>query len=272
MLRFTKMEGAGNDYVYVDNRNQTVMNPEMLAQKISNRHFGVGSDGLVLIELSEKADARMRMFNSDGSESEMCGNASRCVARYVWERFGLNKSELTLETGAGIKTVQIHEIQGVFESATVNMGSPILTPAQIPIDAKTNKIVIGDTSFICVSMGNPHAVTFVEDVNTAQVLTQGPFFETHPIFPRRSNIEFVQIISRSHVKMRVWERGAGETLACGTGACAVAVACVLEGKTDRKVQVELPGGILLIEWEETENQVLMTGPAVFVFEGEWIER
>ena len=270
MIRFTKMQGAGNDYIYIDNRDGAISDPAELSKKISDRHFGAGSDGLVLICKSDKADARMRMFNPDGSESEMCGNASRCVSRFVWERwFGKGKDSMTLETGAGIKPICIHSENGKFVCATVDMGAPILEPAKIPVKGDSNRVSIDGTEFTCVSMGNPHAVTFVQDVNTAPVLTKGPAFEVADIFPRKANIEFVQIIDRTHVKMRVWERGTGETLACGTGACATGVACVLNGKTDRKIELQLLGGTLIIEWRESDNHVLMTGPAEFVFEGEW---
>lgn len=269
MIPFTKMQGAGNDYIYVDNRDDLIKAPQELAIKISDRHFGVGSDGLVLICKSNVADARMRMFNPDGSESEMCGNASRCVARFVWERFGLNKNELTLETGAGIKSILIHEKDGKFVAATVDMGEPILEPKQIPVLGDSNEVCINQTHFTCVSMGNPHAVTFVENTDKAPVHTEGPLFEVNSVFPKKANIEFVQVVDKDHVRMRVWERGTGETLACGTGSCATGVACVLNQKTNRKIEMELLGGTLIIEWKESDNHVLMTGPAEFVFEGSW---
>lgn len=268
MIAFTKMQGAGNDYVYIDNRNGCVQHPETLAPKISDRHFGVGSDGLVLIENSQKADVRMRMFNPDGSEAEMCGNASRCVARFAWERF-FQKDRLSfdLETGAGIKHILIRAGKSGFESATVDMGVPILEPAQIPISADTNRIQLDGRAFTCVSMGNPHAVTFVENVQTAPVLTKGLEYELAAVFPRKSNIEFVEVLDRKTAKMRVWERGTGETLACGTGACATLVACVLNDKTDREIDLKLLGGTLHIEWRNSDSHVLMTGPAEFVFDG-----
>ncbi len=269
MIPFSKMQGAGNDYVYVDNRNDLVTDPCALAPQVSDRHFGIGSDGLVLIGNSDKADARMRMFNPDGSESEMCGNASRCVARFVWERWGLGKDTLTLETGAGIKIIDIKSENGKFVSATVDMGEPILEPSLIPVLGDSNQINLEGCDMTCVSMGNPHAVTFVDNVDTAPVLTQGPSLETNKIFPRKANIEFVQVMSKNKVRMRVWERGTGETLACGTGACATTVACVLRGKTHRKIELELLGGTLFIEWRESDNHVLMTGPAEFVFDGIW---
>ncbi|MBP5246359.1 MAG: diaminopimelate epimerase [Fibrobacter sp.] len=272
MIHFTKMQGAGNDYIYVDNRNGAVQDPAKLSPKISDRHFGVGSDGLVLISLSDKADVRMRMFNPDGSEAEMCGNASRCVARFAWERFfSKAKDEFDLETGAGIKHIVIHRDGDRFVSATVDMGAPILEPKTIPVAAETNKILLDGREFTCVSMGNPHAVTFVESVQTAPVHTKGPDYEIDKIFPRKSNIEFCEVIDNAHAKMRVWERGTGETLACGTGACATLVACVLNGKTSREIDLELLGGTLHIEWRKDNSHVMMTGPAEFVFEGTFEE-
>lgn len=272
MISFTKMQGAGNDYIYIDNREDIVKNPAELSRKISDRHFGVGSDGLVLICKSDKADIRMRMFNPDGSESEMCGNASRCVARFAWERFfDKSRDEFDLETGAGIKHIVIHRNGEHFLSATIDMGAPILDPAKIPVSAETNRIALDGRKFTCVSMGNPHAVTFVETVDSAPVLSKGPIYETDKVFPRKANIEFVEVLSPDHAKMRVWERGTGETLACGTGACATLVACVLNGKTDRKIDLELLGGTLRIEWREDNSHVMMTGPAEFVFEGTFDE-
>ena len=272
MIAFTKMQGAGNDYIYIDNRNEVVKNPAELSPKISDRHFGVGSDGLVLICSSDKADIRMRMFNPDGSESEMCGNASRCVARFAWERFfQKEKDEFDLETGAGIKHIVIHHDGKNFQSATIDMGAPILEPEQIPVAAPTNRIRIDGREFTCVSMGNPHAVTFVDSVQTAPVLTKGPAYEMDKAFPRKANIEFVEVLSPTHAKMRVWERGTGETLDCGTGSCATLVACVLNGKTEREIDLELLGGTLHIEWREDNSHVMMTGPAEFVFEGTFDE-
>lgn len=270
MIHFTKMQGAGNDYIYIDNRNGAVKNPEELSPKISDRHFGVGSDGLVLIENSDKARVRMRMFNPDGSEAEMCGNASRCVARYAWERFfGKSEDAFSLETGAGVKQIVIHHEGEKFLSATVDMGAPILDPLKIPVFAGTNRISLDGRDFTCVSMGNPHAVTFVESVKTAPVLTKGPAYEIAGVFPKKANVEFCEVVDRKHAKMRVWERGTGETLACGTGACATLVACVLNDRTDREIDLELLGGTLHVEWREGDSHVLMTGPAEFVFEGDF---
>lgn len=276
-MRFTKMQGCGNDYIYINCFEERVEHPEKLAIAMSERHFGVGSDGLVLILPSEVADFRMRMFNLDGSEGKMCGNASRCVGKYVYEKGLTEKNEVTLETLGGIKLLRLHITDGIVEGVTVDMGEPILAAAEIPVLSEKQP-VIGETveildrkfEFTCVSMGNPHAVTFVGDVAEFPVERYGRAVEVHPIFPDRVNTEFVEIVDDGHVKMRVWERGSGETWACGTGASATAVACVLNGKTGRKVDVELIGGTLTIEWKEADNHVYMTGPAEFSFEGEWL--
>ena len=282
-MRFTKMQGCGNDYIYINCFKEKVENPEKLAIAMSERHFGVGSDGLVLIMPSEAADFRMRMFNLDGSEGKMCGNASRCVGKYVYERGLTEKTTVALETLGGIKILQLHVKDGIVESVTVDMGEPVLEAAEIPVlsdkhpvigetvEILDRKFVDGETYYItAVSMGNPHAVTFVKNVMEYPIEKYGRVSECHPIFPDRVNTEFVEIVDDSHVKMRVWERGSGETWACGTGASATAVACVLNGKTDRKVDVELIGGTLTIEWNAEDNHVYMTGPAEFSFDGEWL--
>jgi diaminopimelate epimerase len=271
MLKFTKMHGCGNDYVYIDGHVEKIAAPARLAPLISDRHFGAGSDGLVLILPSRKADARMRMFNADGTEAEMCGNAIRCVARYVYERRHVRRAVMTIETKAGVKTIRLTTKGGRVDAITVDMGAPVLTPADIPVAAASNRIRIGARAFVCVSMGNPHAVTFVPDVTRAPVREQGPALERHALFPRRCNIEFCQVITRDRLRMRVWERGAGETLACGTGACAAVVAAALEGKTGRRVRVGLLGGELAIEWSARDNHVYMTGPAEFVYDGVWLK-
>ena len=271
MLQFTKMTGIGNDYVYIDGFRHRVAQPSKLAIAMADRHFGVGSDGLVLILPSRKADCRMRMFNSDGSEAEMCGNAIRCVAKFVHDRGRVRKTALTIETACGIKPISLAVRGGKMVSATVDMGAPILEPALIPVAAKTNRIRLGGYAWTCVSMGNPHAVTFVKSAADAPVLVKGPGFERAPVFPRRCNIEFAEIVSRKRIRMRVWERGAGETLACGTGACATAVAAALNGLTGRDVDVELTGGTLHIAWSEADNRVRMTGGADFVFDGVWLK-
>ncbi len=276
-MRFTKMHGAGNDYVYINCFDEpTPADIPSTAIAISDRHTGVGGDGLVLISPSEVADARMRMFNADGSESEMCGNAIRCVAKYVSDRGIARKPELKIETGRGILTMQLFTgAGGKVEQVTVNMGAPILESARIPTtlpgDPPTNaKLDVAGMSIdvTCVSMGNPHCVTFVDEVNDDWVLRVGPQIERHPAFPRRVNAEFIQVVSRDEFIMRVWERGSGETLACGTGACASAVAGVLTGRTNRTVTAHLRGGDLKLEWSAS-GDVFMTGPATEVFSGEW---
>lgn len=276
-IRFSKMQGAGNDYIYIDATQSVPSNPESLAIRMSDRHFGIGSDGLVMILPSDKADFRMRMFNSDGSEAEMCGNATRCIGKYVFEKGLTSKTILTLETKAGIKHLNLHLADEKVREVTVDMGEPILTPSQIPVRSDNperkiaeNEIVGGDEYIITgVSMGNPHAVIFVDNISDEMVLVKGPILETAEIFPRKSNIEFAKVLDRNNIEMRVWERGTGETLACGTGACATAVAAVLCGLTDREVNLHLRGGKLKIHWKPETNHVLMTGPAEFICDGEY---
>lgn len=275
-MKFTKMHGAGNDYVYVNCFEPVELGDVTeLAIAISDRHFGVGGDGLVVICPSERADARMVMYNADGSEAEMCGNAVRCVAKFVYDHGIAAKEELTIETGRGVLALQCSVTDGKVDRVRVNMDQPILKSSEIPTTlagdppVKVPVEVDGRTLEItCVSMGNPHAVTFVDEVNDDWVLNIGPQVEVHEAFPRRINAEFIQVESRSKVIMRVWERGSGETLACGTGACASVVAGVLAGLLDRKVLVRLTGGDLEIEWAES-GEVYMTGPATEVFSGEW---
>lgn len=274
-MKFTKMHGCGNDYVYVNLFEEKIENPSQLAIEISERHFGIGSDGLVTIGPSEVADFRMRMYNADGSEAEMCGNASRCVGKYVYDHGLTSKSEITLETGAGIKILSFEIENEKVKRVTVDMGEPILKPELIPVVAKGEKVVKepievdGKTwEMTCVSMGNPHAVVFIEDVANFELEKIGPLFENHERFPRRTNTEFVEIISRTEASMRVWERGSGETWACGTGTCATVMACILNGLTENKVLVHLLGGDLEIEYLPKENRILMTGPATEVFTGE----
>ena len=276
-MKFTKMQGCGNDYVYINCFTETVKNPEKLAIAMSNRHFGVGSDGIVCICPSQRADFRMRMFNADGSEAEMCGNATRCIAKYVYERGLTRKTEISLETLAGIKILNIHVKDGVVDTVTVDMGEPILDGPNIPVASSENvvkgKILQAEDqsfAFTCVSMGNPHAVTFVEDVANFDVEKYGKVIETHPFFPKKTNVEFVEKIDDHTLQMRVWERGSGETLACGTGACATLVAAVQNGITGRKAALRLLGGELMIEWNEKDNHVYMTGPARFSFDGIWL--
>ena len=278
MIKFTKMHGLGNDYVYIDAINQKIENESSLAKFVSNRHFGIGSDGLILICKSEVADFKMRMFNSDGSEAEMCGNGIRCVGKFVYDKGLTNKTTVKIETLAGIKTLILNTKDGKVETARVDMGEPILEAEKIPVisteepvknlelEAENKKF-----KFTCVSMGNPHAITIVENTKEFDVEKYGKVLEVDKAFPKKANIEFAQVVDRQNINMRVWERGAGETLACGTGACATAVACNLNGLTDRKVNIELLGGTLNIEWNETDNHVYMTGPAVTVFDGELYE-
>lgn len=275
-MRFTKMQGAGNDYVYVNCFEEEVANPAEVAVKVSNRNFGIGSDGLILIMRSDKADVRMRMFNSDGSESEMCGNGIRCVAKYAFDHGIVAKREITAETGAGILTLQLFTgTDGKVDKVRVNMGAPRLTRAEIPMLGDPAGKVINEplnilhTTFqiTCASMGNPHCVIFVEDLGTFPVEKYGPLIENHEMFPRRTNVEFVQVVSRTEVRQRTWERGAGETLACGTGSSAVTAACVLNGLTEKKILNHLLGGDLEMEWGDDGN-IYMTGPAVEVFTGE----
>ena len=274
MIKFTKMQGLGNDYVYMDAIHQKIENESSLAQFVSNRHFGIGSDGLILICKSDIADFKMRMFNSDGSEAEMCGNGIRCVGKFVYDKGLTDKTTVTIETLAGIKTLELNTKDGKVETVKVDMGEPILTPKEIPVisDEEPVKNLMLEAEgkkfkFTCVSMGNPHAITEVEDTEKFDVEKYGKVLEIDKAFPNKTNVEFIQFVDKNHVKMRVWERGAGETLACGTGACATAVACYLNGKTDRNVEVELLGGKLYIEWNEENNHIYMTGPAVTVFEG-----
>lgn len=277
-LKFTKMHGAGNDYIYVNGFSQTVENPAELSIQISNRNFGVGSDGLVLILPSDSCDFRMRMFNNDGSESEMCGNASRCVGKFVYDKGLTDKTEVSLETGAGVKILKLHVENGKVSRVTVDMGEPILQPNLVPVNlpgdvAISAPLTIDNTEYkiTCVSMGNPHAVVFTTGIDTMNLNELGPKFENNTIFPRRTNTEFIEVLDKKTLKMRVWERGSGETLACGTGACASLVAAVLNNLSDRKATLQLLGGNLEIEWDEATNHVFMTGPAATVFEGELSE-
>jgi len=277
-LKFTKMHGAGNDYIYVNGITQTIENPSQLAIKLSNRNFGIGSDGLVIIHSSDIADFRMQMFNSDGSEAEMCGNATRCVGKYVYDNGLTQKKKITLETKAGIKYITLLDGDGKSRNVVVDMGKPILDPQLIPVNIDQKPVLEYPLDIdgriwkiSCVSMGNPHAVVFTKDIDKLDLPLIGPKFETNPIFPRKTNTEFIEILDRNTINMRVWERGAGETLACGTGACASVVAAVLNDFCDHKVKVHLLGGELDIEWYKDNNHVYMAGEAVTVFEGIIIE-
>lgn len=274
-MKFTKMEGLGNDYVYINCFKENVKHPEEVAKKLSDRHFGIGSDGLILIKPSDKADFEMEMYNSDGSRSEMCGNGIRCVGKYVYDYGLTDKTEISVDTLAGIKYLKLEVVDGKVEFVTVNMGAPQLDPKLIPVAMDKERIVdmpvyIGDSKYniTCVSMGNPHCITFVDHTVKLPIEKIGPEFENDQLFPNRVNVEFVKIINRKEVKMRVWERGTGETLACGTGACAVTVACILNGLTEDEITVHLLGGDLRVKWDQDENVVYMTGPAKVVFDGE----
>lgn len=276
MIQFTKMEGLGNDYVYINAIMQNIEEPSSLAKIMSDRHFGIGADGIILICSSKVADFKMRMFNQDGSEAQMCGNGIRCVGKYVYDKQLTTKTNLKIETLAGVKNLKLVVDKGKVTEVTVDMGEPILAYEKIPVipEQKIEEDVIlkekGKTFLAtCVSMGNPHAVTIVEDLDEFPVEEYGKELETNSAFPEKANIEFVEIINGHEIKMRVWERGSGETLACGTGACASVVAMCLKNKTQREVVVRLLGGELKIQWDEISNHVFMTGPAKTVFEGEW---
>ncbi|MDE7160011.1 MAG: diaminopimelate epimerase [Muribaculaceae bacterium] len=278
-IKFVKMHGAGNDYVYIDAMNGLPADLPGLAREISDRHFGVGGDGLVVIMPSERGDFRMRMFNADGSEAQMCGNASRCVARYIHERGLSDKRRLTLETLAGIKVLTLGlDSAGKLESVTVDMGRPVLDPSAVPVrgeiapevGAVIPVMTCDGESYraVAVGMGNPHCVIFLDGPLTDHhVHHVGKTFETHPCWPEKANVEFARVINPETVEMRVWERGTGETLACGTGACATVVAGILTGRLERRAEVRVPGGRLVIEWDEKSGHVLMTGPAETVAEG-----
>ena len=276
-MKFTKMHGAGNDYIYVNGFEEQIENPVEFAIKYSDRHKGIGSDGLVMILPSASCDFRMRMFNADGSESEMCGNASRCIGKFVYDKGLTAKTEVTLETLAGVKVLKLElGADGFVEKVTVDMGEPILEGTKIPTTFDMPTVIDVPVTFnekihyniTGVSMGNPHAVIFTTGVLELNLPEIGPVIENAAIFPRRTNTEFIEVVSNNYVKMRVWERGSGETMACGTGACAAVVAGVLNGKNDRKTTVELLGGELTIEWKESDNHVYLTGGATTVFEGE----
>ena len=274
-MKFTKMHGAGNDYVYVNGINEVPNNLPDLSRAVSNRHFGIGADGLVIITSSDSCDFGMRIFNADGSEAEMCGNASRCIGKYLYENSLTDKTTISLETKAGTKILKLHLLDDHVKSVTVDMGEPIFDPAALGIQSDkarliNESLIAGGTEYriTCVSMGNPHAVIFVENLEDLDIEIIGPEIESHPFFKFRTNTEFVEVISPQLIKMRVWERGSGETLACGTGACASLVAAHLNGLCSRSASIMLPGGQLELEWRESDNHVYMTGPAVTVFEGE----
>ncbi|HIR76070.1 MAG TPA: diaminopimelate epimerase [Candidatus Choladousia intestinipullorum] len=283
-MKFTKMHGIGNDYVYVNCLREHVERPKETAVAVSDRHFGIGSDGLILIKPSDCADFEMEMYNADGSRGAMCGNGIRCVAKYVYDYGLTDKEQISVATGSGIKQLDLTVENGKVSLVKVDMGSPILEAEKIParrdyfgekqeqgdqrIIAENLAVQGRDYEVTCVSMGNPHCITCVDDVDGLEIEQIGPDFENHPAFPDRVNTEFIRVIDRNTVQMRVWERGSGETWACGTGACAVAVACILNGWTEDTVTVKLRGGDLDIFWDRQKNTVFMTGPAVTVFDGE----
>jgi diaminopimelate epimerase len=274
-MKFTKMHGCGNDYVYVNYLEEKVEHPDEAARKISDRHFGIGSDGLILIKSSDVADFFMDMYNADGSASPMCGNGIRCVAKYVYDNGLTKKQHITIETGAGIKYLDLKVKDHKVEEVTVDMGSPITDPKLIPVISDLQQVIampitVGgiDYKMTCVSMGNPHAVVFVEDTKAVDIEKIGPLFENHKLFPKRTNTEFIHVLDRKTIDMRVWERGSGETLACGTGACASAFACILNGYTEDKITVKLLGGELKVEYNRDNNTIFLTGPASTVYKGE----
>ncbi len=297
-MRFTKMQGCGNDYIYINGFTEQIGQEEKpdLVRCISDRHFGIGGDGAIFINPSEEADFEMEMYNADGSRAEMCGNGIRCVAKYVYDKGLTDKTDISIISCGQIKYLQLFLKEGKVDSVRVNMGAPELRPEQIPVTMEGAGSVSGDTSvsgrndggvngkesvidepitvqgkeyrMTCVSMGNPHAVIFMDDVPGLKIEQIGPDFEKHERFPKRTNTEFVKVLDRNTVQMRVWERGTGETLACGTGCCATVVACILNGLTDNKVTVKLLGGEIFIRWDREEDVIYMTGPAVTVFEGE----
>lgn len=283
-MKFTKMHGCGNDYVYVDCTKEVIPNISETAIRVSDRHFGIGSDGLILIKASDVADFEMDMYNADGSRGKMCGNGIRCVAKYVYDHGLTDKTTITVNTLSGIKTLKLTVEDGKVSKVRVDMGEPELIPAQVPVKASVlgladdrREAIVAEPLEIkgrsyditCVSMGNPHCITFIgEDVRNFPLEAVGPVFEKHELFPERVNTEFINVIDKDHLRMRVWERGSGETLACGTGACAVAVASYLNGFTGRSVDIELLGGHLKVVYDEKTNHVFMTGPATEVFSGE----
>ena len=275
-MKFTKLHGCGNGYIYVNLFEERLENPAEMAIAVSDHHFGIGSDGLITIGPSSVADFAMRIYNADGSEAEMCGNGIRCVGKYVYDHGLTDKTAIAVESGAGIKYLTLNVVNGKVDTVCVDMGEPIFQPQDIPVIAEGDKVIdepitVGGVEWkmTCVSMGNPHAVVFVEDVKNFDLEKYGPLFENHERFPKRTNTEFVHVISRTEADMRVWERGSAETWACGTGTCATVVACILKGYTDREVLVHLVGGDLVIRWDEDTNHVFMTGPATEVFSGEY---
>lgn len=275
-MKFTKMQGCGNDYVYVNGFTEEIKDKPAFVRAVSDRHFGVGGDGAIFINPSDVADFEMEMYNADGSRSEMCGNGIRCVAKFVYDKGMTNQEYISIVSAGQIKYLDLDVKDGKVANVKVNMGAPILRAKDVPVistmeESVDEPIVVQDKEYrmTCVSMGNPHAIVFMDDVANLEIEKIGPYFENHEVFPNRTNTEFVEVVDRGHVNMRVWERGTGETLACGTGCCATVVACVLNGLTDTTVTVKVLGGEILIEWDREANLVYMTGPATTVFEGEF---
>ena len=275
-MKFTKMQGCGNDYVYINGFTEQIKDKPAFVRAVSDRHFGVGGDGAIFINPSDVADFEMEMYNADGSRSEMCGNGIRCVAKFVYDKGMTNQEHISIVSAGQIKYLDLDVKDGKVANVKVNMGAPILRAKDIPVmstmeESVDEPIVVQDKEYrmTCVSMGNPHAIVFMDDVANLEIEKIGPYFENHAVFPNRTNTEFVEIVNRNRVNMRVWERGTGETLACGTGWCATVVACVLNGLTDTTVTVKVLGGEILIEWDREANLVYMTGPATTVFEGEF---
>lgn len=279
-MKFTKMHGCGNDYIYVNGFTESVKQEEKpeLVRRLSDRHFGIGGDGVIFINPSKEADFEMEMYNADGSRAEMCGNGIRCVGKYVYDKGLTDKTRISVASFGKVKYLELNIKDKVVSTVRVNMGMPELSADKIPVISENEQVIDEEIEvdgknykMTCVSMGNPHAVIFVKDVSGLALEKTGPMFERHERFPNRINTEFVQIKDREHVKMRVWERGTGETLACGTGCCATAAACIVNGLTEDRITVELLGGELMIEWDREKNLIFMTGPAETVFEGEWRE-
>ncbi len=275
-MKFTKMQGCGNDYVYVNGFTEEIKDKPAFVRAVSDRHFGVGGDGAIFINPSDVADFEMEMYNADGSRSEMCGNGIRCVAKFVYDKGMTDQQQISIVSAGQIKYLDLDVKEGKVANVKVNMGEPVLRAKDVPVistmeESVDEPIMVQGTEYrmTCVSMGNPHAIVFMDDVANLEIEKIGPYFENHEVFPNRTNTEFVEVVDRSHVNMRVWERGTGETLACGTGCCATVVACVLNGLTDNQVTVKVLGGEIFIEWDRENNLVYMTGPATTVFEGEF---
>lgn len=275
-MKFTKMQGCGNDYVYINGFTEKIEDKPAFVRAVSDRHFGVGGDGAIFINPSEEADFEMEMYNADGTRAEMCGNGIRCVAKYVYDKGMTDKEQVSIVSFGNVKYVDLYVEDGLVSSVKVNMGAPILDAEKVPVKSTKSQsvdepITVNGKEYrmTCVSMGNPHAVIFMEDIAKFDIVSIGPLFENHEVFPNRTNTEFVEVVDRTHVNMRVWERGTGETLACGTGCCATVVACVLNGLTEDKVTVRVLGGEIEIQWDREANLVYMTGPAAIVFEGEF---